>query len=266
MTREFAGVFEGHGAKNIPGLNPLDSIGLIQGDESHCSLRKTKAGVFPLSQVPKCEAPGAPDRSALPGAQMRGTWGTRQEDFSDHAIVLIEGVGRRRLGRADRLNWRERGSRCGDTSGWQWQVVRGRRGRQLPAARRVRLRLRLLPRPRLRLLPRTRRRLLSCLVRWRRSLYRAARRRRSRESRARRNSFRSPTRRVGAELRLRRTRLRRSSAAFRRRLTLPVRLRAQRPVRLRAQRPVRLLALRRQGRRDWTATFHFPGRRGRTLP
>jgi hypothetical protein len=38
--------------KKDPGLKPIDSIGLIQGDESPCSLRKTKTGVFPQPVKP----------------------------------------------------------------------------------------------------------------------------------------------------------------------------------------------------------------------
>jgi hypothetical protein len=35
-----------------PGLKPIETIGLIQGAEAPCSLRKAKAGVFPQTVRP----------------------------------------------------------------------------------------------------------------------------------------------------------------------------------------------------------------------
>jgi hypothetical protein len=42
LTSEFAGVFEGVGAKKGPGLKHLDSTRFIQRAEALCSLRKDK--------------------------------------------------------------------------------------------------------------------------------------------------------------------------------------------------------------------------------
>jgi len=197
-------------------------------------------------QVPKCEAPGAPGRKI----------------FRIMAIVLNRRGWAKTLGQGGSSKLEGKGI---EMRRYFWMAVAGGAwaawaavacgAQSTPAAATA-------PRPRLRLLPRTRRRLLSCLVRWRRSLYRAARRRRL--GKQKRDGTVSVPRRGEWERNFAYA-VRDSGEAQRRfagRLTLPVRLRAQRPVRLRAQRPCGFwrCAGRKKG---LDGDFPFPGEEGK---
>jgi len=216
--------FEGHGAKNIPGLNPLDSIDLIQGMNPLLPPERQKRSF-----------------SALPGAQMRGTWGTRQKDFSDHAIVLIEGLGERRLGRGGSSKLEGKGI---EMRRYFWMAVAGGAwaawaavacgAQSTPAAATA-------PTASPAATPRhsPAAALVPCSVAPQPVPCGTTPAVSGKQSAT--EQFPFPDEASGVELRLRRTRLRRSSAAFSQT--------ADAPGALRAQRLVRLLALRRQGRR-----------------